>query len=185
MAFLNRGLWLATRKCVASKLSVDSRVAVQLSPGPCSYFDEPVHMKVTGLPPEQSVELRSRLTDSKGVSFEASSIYCSSKKGHIDLGMCPSLGGSFLGIESMGLFSSMKPRLPHSRLTHRDASMSLSVDIEVMCHGQVLVQQTLERRFMADGVQKFPLEGGKIRGSLFVPPGQSERLFLCLGSQFI
>lgn len=183
--FLRRSFWTATRKCVVAKLSVDSKVSLQLSPGPCSFFDEPVHLKVTGLPPKQFVELRSKLTDGKGVSFQASATYCSNKKGQIDLDTCPSLGGSWLGIETMGLFSSMKPQVPHSRLTLRDMSMPLSVDIEVTCHGQVLVQQILERRFMADGVQKFPLEGGKIRGSLFVPPGQSERLLVCLGDQFI
>ncbi|KAG5277247.1 hypothetical protein AALO_G00115360 [Alosa alosa] len=171
MAFLNRSCRAAYRKCLAAKLSEDSKVSLQLSPWPCSYFDEPVQMEVTGLPPEQSVELRSKLTDSKGVSFEAFATFCSDKNGHIDLGRCPSMGGSYSGIDSMGLFSLMRPLVPHSRLTKRDVSAPLSVDIEVICDGQVVAQETLERRFMADGVQNFPLEGGNIRGSLFVPPG--------------
>ncbi|XP_062407389.1 acyl-coenzyme A thioesterase 1-like [Sardina pilchardus] len=171
MALLNRSCLAACRKCLAARMSGDSRVSLQLSPWTCSYFDEPVHMEVDGLPPEQSVEMRSKLTDSKGVSFQASATFYSDKNGHIDVDKCPSMGGSYIGIEPMGLFSSMQPLVPHSRLIKRDVSAPLSVDIEVVCDGQIVAQETLERRCMADDVQRFPLEDGNIRGSLFVPPG--------------
>ena len=173
MTFLKRSVWTLYWKGIVAKLSLDSRVALQLSPGPCRYFDEPVDVKVTGLPPEQYVEVRSKLIDSRNVSFKALATFCSDKNGHIDLARCPSLGGSYSGIEAMGLFTSMRPLVPHSRLTKRDVSTPLSVDIEVTCNGLVVAKDTVQRRFLGDGVQKVPLEGGSIRGSLFLPPGES------------
>lgn len=147
-------------------------MSLQISPGRCTYFDEPVHVKVTGLRPEESVILRSKLTDCKGVSFEASAIYCSDKNGNIDLGRCPSLGGSYSGTDAMGLLTSMRPLVPHRRLK-TDVSTPLTVDIELECNGVGLAKETIQRRFVADDVQKVSLEGGNIRGSLFLPPGKS------------
>lgn len=161
-------------KCMptVAKMSLHSKVALQLSPT-VSYFDDLVRVKVTGLPEEQPVVLRSRLTDSRGVVFEASATYRSDKNGLIDVDKSPSLGGSYSGIEPMGLFSSMLPLVPHSKLLRRDVTTPLSVDIAVIRDGHMLAQETLQRRFMAEGVQRVPLEGGSIRGSLFLPPGES------------
>ncbi|KAL2082763.1 hypothetical protein ACEWY4_022581 [Coilia grayii] len=172
MTFLSKGFRVGlSYKDRVAKMSLDSRVALQLSPALSSYFDEPIRVKVIGLRQEQSVVLRSRLTDSRGITFEASATYCSDKNGRIYLDRYPSLGGSYCGIEPMGLFSSLRPLVPHSKLTSSDMTTPLTVDIEVISDGQVLAEETVERRFMANGVQRVSLEGGSIRGSLFLPPG--------------
>lgn len=173
MGFLNQSFRFVNRKYALAKLCTDSKVTLQLSPGgQNSFFDEAIHVKVNGLGPDRSVEVRCKLADSRGVSFEGKGTYCADKCGLIDLNRCPSLGGTYSGVQPMGLFSSLRPLVPHSRFTIRDVSKPLSIDIEVLSDGQVLAHQTVYRRFMAAGVQRVPLEGGNIRGSLFLPPGQ-------------
>ena len=154
-------------------MPLDSRVVLQILPGLRSYFDQPVHVKVSGLSPDQTVELRSKLIDDKGITFQASAIFCSDKNGEIDLDTCPSMGGSYSGTQAMGLFVFMRPVVPHHKIIKRDASTSLCVDIDLISNGQVLAQKKLERCFMADGVLKVPVENEGIRGTLFLPPGQS------------
>ncbi|XP_031438087.1 acyl-coenzyme A thioesterase 2, mitochondrial-like [Clupea harengus] len=152
-------------------MPLDSRVVLQILPGLRSYFDQPVHVKVSGLSPDQTVELRSKLIDDKGITFQASAIFCSDKNGEIDLDTCPSMGGSYSGTQAMGLFVFMRPVVPHHKIIKRDASTSLCVDIDLISNGQVLAQKKLERCFMADGVLKVPVENEGIRGTLFLPPG--------------
>ncbi|XP_062407400.1 acyl-coenzyme A thioesterase 1 [Sardina pilchardus] len=140
-------------------------------PGLRSSFDQPVHFKVTGLIPKQTVELHSKLTDDKGITFQARAIYSADIHGEIDLETCPSIGGSFTGTQAMGLFTSMKSDVLHHKLSKRDASTPVFVDVELISNGQVLGKETLERRFMADGVRKVPLENDKIACTIFLPPG--------------
>ena len=161
------------RRFSVAKMPLDSRVVLQILPGLRSYFDQPVHVKVSGLSPDQTVELRSKLIDDKGITFQASAIFCSDKNGEIDLDTCPSMGGSYSGTQAMGLFVFMRPVVPHHKIIKRDASTSLCVDIDLISNGQVLAQKKLERCFMADGVLKVPVENEGIRGTLFLPPGQS------------
>lgn len=160
-------------------MSLDSGVTLHLSPGQCTYFDEPINIEVIGLLPECSVVLRSKLIDCKGVLFEASGFYCSDKNGNIDLDRCPSLGGSYSGTDAMGLLTWMRPLVPHKKLMKKDVSTPLTVEIEVECNGLVLAKETIQRRFLSDDLQKVPLEGGSIRGSLFLPPGKSRPTTSC------
>ncbi|XP_055753776.1 acyl-coenzyme A thioesterase 1-like isoform X2 [Salvelinus fontinalis] len=131
------------------------QVCVRLLPSPRCFFDEPVHVKVDGLSPHQKVELRSKLKDDKGVIFRASALVAADASGQVDLCRSPSLGGSYTGVESMGLFWAMAAETPHSKLLKKNVLGSMTVDIEVL-HGdtgELLATETNERRFMADGVQ--------------------------------
>ncbi|CAB1342011.1 unnamed protein product [Coregonus sp. 'balchen'] len=156
--------------------SNSQQVCVRLLPSPRCFFDEPVHVKVDGLSPHQKVELRSKLRDDKGVTFSASALVAADPSGQVDLCRSPSLGGSYTGVESMGLFWAMAAETPHSKLFKKNVLGSMMVDIEVL-HGDtgdLLATETNERRFMTEGVRRIPLalNKGRIRGVLFLPPGQ-------------
>lgn len=132
-------------------------------------------MQVDGLSPFQKVELRSNLRDDKGVIFRASALVAADASGQVDLCRAPSLGGSYTGVESMGLFWAMAAETPHSKLLKKNVLASMMVDIEVL-HGdtgELLATETNERRFMTEGVRRIPLgmKEGRIRGVLFLPPG--------------
>ncbi|XP_029621535.1 acyl-coenzyme A thioesterase 1 isoform X2 [Salmo trutta] len=114
--------------------SNSQQVCVRLLPSPRCFFDEPVHVKVDGLSPHQKVELRSKLKDDKGVTFRASALVAADASGQVDLCRSPSLGGSYTGVESMGLFWAMAAETPHSKLLKKNVLASMMVDIEVL-HG--------------------------------------------------
>lgn len=162
-------LWLYT-----SVRSNSQQVRVRLLPNPRCFFDEPVHVKVDGLSPHQKVELRSKLRDDKGIIFKASALYSADSTGQVDLCLSPSLGGSYTGVEPMGLFWAMTPETPHHKLLKNNLS-SMMVDIDALHEdtGEILATETIERQFMTEGLRRIPLgmKNGRIRGTLFLPPG--------------
>ncbi|XP_067894471.1 acyl-coenzyme A thioesterase 1-like [Heterodontus francisci] len=155
-------------------------VSVQLQPSSKCLFDEPVQVRVGGLSPLQQVTMKASLTDEKGQGFHSLAFYRADGQGELDLCQSPSLGGHYTGTEPMGLFWSLSPRTPFTRLVKRDVATSpLSVHIEVFDgHGTLeqLPEQPLavavnERWFMKEGVTRIPVREGRVRGVLFVPPG--------------
>ncbi|XP_067895592.1 acyl-coenzyme A thioesterase 1-like [Heterodontus francisci] len=155
-------------------------VSVQLQPSSKCLFDEPVQVRVGGLSPLQQVTMKASLTDEKGQGFHSLAFYRADGQGELDLCQSPSLGGHYTGTEPMGLFWSLSPRTPFTRLVKRDvATYPLSVHIEVFDgHGTLeqLPEQPLavavnERWFMKEGVTRIPVREGRVRGVLFVPPG--------------
>ena len=95
-----------------------------------------------------------------------------------------SLGGSYSGVEPMGLLWSMKPA-PGQRKGVRllKSDVNKPYVVEVKCYdGHVTPHQSLasprplssatfQKWYMADGVKRIPVREGRIRGSLFIPPG--------------
>ena len=154
--------------------STSNQVCMQLLPGPRSFFDEAVQVKVEGLAPQQQVELRSRLTDHKGVVFKASSVYIADATGQVDVCTSPSLSGTYTGVEPMGLFWSMVPETPHRKMFIKTASSPILVNIDALSNtGEVLASETSERQFMIEGMRRIPLKEDKVRGVLFLPPGKA------------
>ncbi|XP_055729294.1 acyl-coenzyme A thioesterase 1-like [Salvelinus fontinalis] len=157
-------------------VSRSQQVRFRFLPSPRCFFDEPLHVQVDGLSPYQKVELRSNLRDDKGVIFRASSVYKADATGLVDLCRSPSLGGSYTGVEPMGLFWAMAPETPHSKMLKKNVLDSIMVNIDVL-HGdtgELLATATNERRFMTEGARRIPLglKEGRIRGVLFLPSGQ-------------
>nr|XP_051681979.1 peroxisomal succinyl-coenzyme A thioesterase-like [Oryctolagus cuniculus] len=151
--------------------------SVSLEPaGPCCW-DEPVRIAVRGLAPEQPVTLRASLRDEKGALFRAHARYCADAGGQLDLARAPALGGSFAGLEPMGLLWALQPDRPFWRLTKRDVQTPLAVELEVLDGhapepGQLLARALLERRFLPPGVRRQPVRAGRVRATLFLPPGE-------------
>ncbi|KAL0963078.1 hypothetical protein UPYG_G00349380 [Umbra pygmaea] len=151
-----------------------SQCQVHILPSPRCFFDEAVHVKVHGLSPHQKVELKSMVSDDKGVVFKASALYTADAQGLVDLFRSPSLAGSYTGVEPMGLFWAMEAQTPHSKLVKKDVNVPMLVDIKVFStEGQekVLGSVTNERAFLGEGVRRTPVRGERIRGTLFSPPG--------------
>ncbi|XP_066532698.1 acyl-coenzyme A thioesterase 5 [Hoplias malabaricus] len=153
------------------RMSSNSAVRLGLSPASCM-FDEAVEIKVSGLSPRQRVELHSELKDDKGLVFRAWASYEADGRGQLDLGVQASDSGTYTGVDPMGLFWSMKPDVPHSKFLKRDASIPQLYSIQASSGGQVLAREVNERHFMAPGVRRTPVRDGRIRGTLFTPPGR-------------
>ncbi|NWS98271.1 ACOT5 thioesterase, partial [Mionectes macconnelli] len=152
--------------------------SIRLSPATRSLFDEPLAIAVQGLGPRQPVTLRTSLRDETGQLFQASARYQAGDDGELDLARCPALpGGSFSGLEPMGLLWALQPQKPFWRLVKRDVQSPFLLQLEVFeGHGEppgrLLAQAQHERAFLRDGVRRIPVREGRIRATLFLPPGE-------------
>ncbi|CAO2586861.1 Peroxisomal succinyl-coenzyme A thioesterase [Lemmus lemmus] len=150
---------------------------LNLEPAGRSCWDEPLSISVRGLAPEQPVTLRAALRDEKGALFRAHARYQADHHGELDLARAPALGGSFAGLEPMGLLWAMEPDRPFWRLIKRDVQTPFVVELEVLDGhepdgGRLLARAVHERHFMAPGVRRVPVREGRVRATLFLPPGE-------------
>ncbi|NXC36919.1 ACOT5 thioesterase, partial [Campylorhamphus procurvoides] len=152
--------------------------SIHLSPAARSLFDEPLAIAVQGLGPRQQVTLRASLRDETGELFQATARYQAGSDGELDLSRCPALpGGSFSGLEPMGLLWALQPQRPFWRLVKRDVLSPFVLQLEVLeghtePPGRLLARAQHERAFLRDGVRRVPVRDGRIRATLFLPPGE-------------
>nr|XP_012322554.1 acyl-coenzyme A amino acid N-acyltransferase 1-like [Aotus nancymaae] len=154
----------------------------QLSATPQSALaDDPVHIHVTGLPPSRVVTLKASLKDEKGNLFRSMAFYRANEVGEVDLEQAPAFGGDYMGVHPMGLFWSLKPERPFRRLLKQDVMNSpfwVTLDLyDSICFQdsatvQPKASQTVQRWFSGPGVQRKQIREGRVRGALFLPPGE-------------
>lgn len=151
-----------------------SQIRLRILPSVRCLFDKLVQVKVEGLSPHKPVELRSKLVDDRGIVFKASAHYRANVAGEVDASRAVSLGGSYTGVEPMGLFWSMLPETPHSKLLKKNVLSPLLVEITALTEesGEVLASEINQREFMTEGMKRIPVKEGRLRGVLFVPPGK-------------
>ncbi|XP_076407156.1 acyl-coenzyme A thioesterase 2, mitochondrial-like isoform X2 [Peromyscus maniculatus bairdii] len=152
-----------------------TNATLSLEPAGRSCWDEPLSIAVHGLAPEQPVTLRAALRDEKGARFRAHARYRADAHGRLDLARAPALGGSFAGLEPMGLLWALEPERPLWRLIKRDVQTPFVVELEVLDGhepdgGRLLARAVHERHFMAPGVRRVPVREGRVRATLFLPP---------------
>ncbi|XP_066579567.1 acyl-coenzyme A thioesterase 1 isoform X2 [Amia ocellicauda] len=145
-------------------------------------IDEKFQITVKNLLPGQAVTLHS-LTQSEDSDFwEAFGHYVSDGKGTVKVAEDVSLGGSYDGLEPMGLLWSMKPvpgSRPGLRFRKKDVCTPVVVRIAVytghigdgFTEASALARAVTERSYMAPGVCRTDIRQGGVRGTLFVPPG--------------
>ncbi|XP_059547133.1 acyl-coenzyme A thioesterase 1 isoform X1 [Myotis daubentonii] len=162
-------------KVPASWAPARMAATVTLEPAGRSRWDEPLRITVNDLARGQPVTLRTSLRDEKGALFRAHAFYSADDRGELDLARAPALGGSFAGLEPMGLFWAMEPEKPFLRLVKRDVQTPFAVELEVLDGhepegGRLLGRTVHERDFLAPGVRREPVRAGRVRATLFLPP---------------
>uniref|UniRef100_A0A6J0TIJ9 Bile acid-CoA:amino acid N-acyltransferase isoform X1 n=2 Tax=Pogona vitticeps TaxID=103695 RepID=A0A6J0TIJ9_9SAUR len=168
-------IWTPKRYC--QKLA--NMVHLSVTPK-TSLADSSLWICASGLAPSQPVTLFASLTDEKGVKFEARAFYRANSAGEVDVKQAPALGGHYQGVWPMGLFCSLKPEKMFFRLLKRDVVGS-PFDIQVSIFNSFVLLDspteaplatcTVERWFVAPGVERFQIRKGRVRGALYVPPG--------------
>ncbi|MBN3297653.1 BAAT acyltransferase, partial [Amia calva] len=153
--------------------------------------DQPIEMRIQYLPLDKPFTVRARLRSEDGELWEAFSHYRSDQKGTVILSRDQSLGGSYSGLEPMGLFWSLQPRGQRGlRLRKKNADTPFTVEISVInghvgssdspegCHvgqelqeGAVLAAVNVERWYMAPGVRRVEVREQGVVGTLFLPAG--------------
>jgi Acyl-CoA thioester hydrolase/BAAT N-terminal region len=85
------------------------RLGASMSVSPqAALVDQPVTVSVRGLPAGARTTLTAKATDAGGITWSASAQFQASSAGEVSLGQ-PSLGGSYAGVNPMGLFQLMTP----------------------------------------------------------------------------
>ncbi|XP_041705424.1 acyl-coenzyme A thioesterase 1 [Coregonus clupeaformis] len=145
-------------------------------------FDEKFHVVVGNLPPTQEVTLHSLHQSEDTDYWEAFGHYVSDAQGRVTVAKAPSVGGTYEGVEPMGLLWSMRP-VPGSRtglrLRKKELHTPMVVHISVyrghMSQGfreqAALASVVTERWYMAPGVRRVDITEGGVTGTLFLPPG--------------
>ncbi|XP_073440874.1 acyl-coenzyme A amino acid N-acyltransferase 1-like [Dendrobates tinctorius] len=145
-----------------------------------SLVDEPVNIQAWGLPPDQVITLGAWLKDERGQIFQSKAFYKTDMEGKVDLEKTPATGGDFQGICPMGLFWALKPKIPFKKLNKRDVvgspflvHIELYSSLEFNLHEDIpAATKVIERWYAAPGVQRILIREGRIRGALFLPPGE-------------
>ncbi|XP_045161068.2 acyl-coenzyme A thioesterase 1-like [Mercenaria mercenaria] len=147
--------------------------------------DEVIKIIIKGLQKNQHVTVRAEVVEKDQV-FAGSGSFVADDNGTVDISEQPSTCGTYKGVSSMGLFWSIRssPSMPQGlKLVKRNASSALLTELTVF-PGQLtfeqtynsnvkpMLQKTMRRWYMARGVQKIPVRSGRIRGTLFLPPGR-------------
>ncbi|XP_072031318.1 acyl-coenzyme A amino acid N-acyltransferase 2-like [Amphiura filiformis] len=155
--------------------------SIQVSPSP-AMVDEKLTIIVKGLNVGSKVTIRSFVTEGR-FKFEAHAHYVVDHRGEIHIAEQPSHGGTYTGVEPMGLFWGMQS-CPGQRQGIRymkldvttPASTTLSLhkghlDTSTLQDDQPITTTTVDRWYMAKNVQRIPIRHGRIRGVLFKPKG--------------
>ena len=151
-----------------------------------SQIDEIMRISVAGLLRKQRVTLRTNLTGDSGERFESFAHYNADEQGRVCVSSQPSVGGSYTGVEPMGLLWSMKlspGQRKGIRLLKKDVTKPYIVNLDVFdghlglggeqeSVGEPLTSATFEKSYMKAGVRRIPVREGRVRGTLFLPPGE-------------
>ncbi|XP_077865744.1 acyl-coenzyme A thioesterase 2, mitochondrial-like [Saccoglossus kowalevskii] len=122
--------------------------------------------------------------DEKGRTFEAHGHYTASTNGKIHLNKHPSIGGTYTGIEPMGLFWSMvqspgqKKGIRYVKLdVTQPSNVELSLypgylGINELQDSKPMTTTRILRVFMDEHMERFEVKVGRVRGTLIKPKGQ-------------
>ena len=161
--------------------SVPKRSMLKLRPR-SSLVDKITKINVSRLKPLQNITLGAEIVGDKGIVFESHAHFIADKDGEVDVCRDSSLGGSYSGVSPMGLLWSMKPA-PGQRKGIRlmKSDVTKPYNIVLNCFDdhvtpskpslKPLSSLTFQKWYMAEGVKRIPVREGRIRGTLFLPPG--------------
>jgi dienelactone hydrolase len=148
------------------------RVQASMSVSPAAALvDEPVAVTVRGLPAGRRTTLTARAGDADGVTWSATAQFEATSAGTVSLDQ-PSLGGSYTGVNPLGLFTLMAPPPGSAPDWFRFPDAGYEVTLQASVGGRVAATASVRRQVpSAVGVaerQLRPAKGG-IFGNLYLP----------------
>ena len=152
----------ADRDLVQASISVSPKAVL---------VDEPVAVTVQGLPAGARTTLTARAGDADGVTWSAMAQFTATSAGTVSLDQ-PSLGGSYTGVNRMGLFTLMAPPPGSAPDWFNFPEAGYDVTLQASVGGRVAATASVRRRVpSAVGVAEKrlrPAKGG-IYGNLYLP----------------
>ena len=133
--------------------------------------DQPVAVTVQGLPAGARTTLTAKAKDTDGITWSATAQFKASSAGGMSLSQ-PSLGGSYTGVNAMGLFTLMVPPPGSAPAWFLYPDAGYDVTLEASAGGRVLAEASVRRLVpFAVGVVERRLRPTKdgIYGNLYLP----------------
>ncbi|XP_061698418.1 peroxisomal succinyl-coenzyme A thioesterase-like isoform X2 [Syngnathoides biaculeatus] len=158
------------------------QVAVKLRVSPSrGLVDEKLAILVQSAPPGARLTLHAFHRCEDGHGWEAFAHYLTDAAGSLNVSEDPSLGGTYYGVEQMGLLWSIRP-VPGSKPGLRMRKMNVQTPMEFTISvyrdhitdftNQVpQASQLVERWYMAPGVLRIPVTDHGLTATLFLPSG--------------
>jgi pimeloyl-ACP methyl ester carboxylesterase len=132
-------------------------------------YDEPVAIRLAGLPPINGVTMRAAARDDLGQRWESRAEFVAGPDGALDLALQPPLAGSYATADPAGLLWSLE--LDRS-IVERSAFIKTNADpvaiaISAEIGGISLATTKLMRRFLAPGIVKSEVTDDGLVGAMF------------------
>lgn len=141
-----------------------------------SLADQPIRVRVTGLPAGQQIMIVSSARDDTGRVWLGRASFDADAAGIVDVGMAAPADGTYPGVDPMGLLWSMNPVAgPANTASFDPRSVRLAPDYQVTLtvnvNGQQRAATVVTRRWLAPGVQHRTLTLARdgVVGDLFLP----------------
>jgi dienelactone hydrolase len=148
------------------------RVQASISVSPqAGLVDQPVAVTVRGLPAGARATLTARARDTDGTTWSATAQFKATSAGTVSLGQ-PSLGGSYTGVNPMGLFTLMTPPPGSAPDWFLYPDAGYDVTLQATVGGRAAATATVQRQGpTAVGVaeQRLRPARGGIYGNLYLP----------------
>ena len=147
-------------------------IAISITPNP-AFVDQEVRILLDGAPPGQRVRVSAWTMDDSSRRWESGADFTARADGTVDLAEDPALGGSYCGVDAMGIFWSLALNPgdagQHDQYLKKELTSS-EVTIEASAAGvRRIARARLERRFVAPGTVIRAVEEDGLAGLLFVP----------------
>lgn len=155
------------------------KLSVQPSRG---LVDEKFIVLVQNVPPGFQLTVHASYKCEDGHSWEAFGHYIANASGSVNVSEDPSLGGTYSGVEQMGLLWSLRSvpgSIPWLRMRKVNPQTPMEVTISVYQGHQTegfvdqvpLAGVVVERWYMAPGVRRIPITENNLSATLFLPSG--------------
>ncbi|ROL46628.1 Acyl-coenzyme A thioesterase 4 [Anabarilius grahami] len=161
--------------------NTESGPLLSVHPSSC-LVDEKIEVEVKHLPADSKITLHALIHSDDGDDWEAFGHYNCDSSGTVKVSRDKSLGGTFEGVEDMGLLWSMRP-VPESKPGRRFRKNNVQTPVKVVFsvheghlekgfkHRTPLTSATAERWYLTPDVQRVEVAERGIKGTLFIPPG--------------
>jgi dienelactone hydrolase len=134
-----------------SAFSVVSAARVAVTPE-SSLFDQPVDLVVSDLGPGRPVTVGLRSVDAKGTVWTSSAVFLANGSGAVDLATAAGVGGSYHGVDPMGLIDAMQPTSGQATLYYWNPGAPQRFQLTVTEAGATVATAAFSRRAAAPGV---------------------------------
>jgi dienelactone hydrolase len=135
--------------------------------------DQKLDIQVYGLQPGQQVIVRTQTFSAAHQALASWATFLADPAGCIDLGKQKPSAGSYDWVDPMGLIWTLEPAVDADK-PRRPISFNLSpmeIEFEVEIDGKSVASRTVQRLWMADGVQRSVVHEQDLRGIFFQPQG--------------